>query len=91
MRGRICTWNFKGWLVCGILTINCTEHCHTYTVHLRPNIIPNVSFHQLTHMHRHIYLHCKKGFRFSLPNRDVTYQTLPGREKLNYSRPGRVW
>jgi hypothetical protein len=24
-------------------------------------------------------------------SRDVTYQTFPGREKFNYSRPGRVW
>jgi hypothetical protein len=30
----------------------------------------------------------KKGYCFS---RDVTNQTLPGRELLNYSRLGRVW
>ncbi len=28
---------------------------------------------------------------FPVPSRDVTYQTLPGREYFNYSRPGRVW
>ncbi len=36
-------------------------------------------------------LHCKKkvgGFPVAI--RDVTYQTLPGRELFNYSRPGRV-
>jgi hypothetical protein len=27
---------------------------------------------------------------FPVPSRDVTYLTLPGREKLNYSWPGRV-
>ncbi len=36
-------------------------------------------------------LHCKKSFNFPVPSRDVTSQTIPGREKLNYSRPGRVW
>ncbi len=33
----------------------------------------------------------KKVSHFPVPSRDVTDQTLPGREKLNYSRPGRVW
>ncbi len=28
---------------------------------------------------------------FPVPSRDVTNQTLPGREKFNYSRPGRLW
>ncbi len=28
---------------------------------------------------------------FPVSSRDVTNQTLPGRELLNYSRPGRVW
>ncbi len=28
---------------------------------------------------------------FPVPSRDVTNQTLPGQEQLNYSRPGRVW
>ncbi len=37
---------------------------------------------------RHL-LHCKKGSRFSRPQ--PGHQTLPGRELLNYSRPGRVW
>jgi hypothetical protein len=32
----------------------------------------------------------KKVCNFSVPSRDVTDETLPGREKLNYSRPGRV-
>ncbi len=37
-------------------------------------------------------LHCKKGYsEFPFPSRDVTNQTLPGRESFNYSRPGRVW
>jgi hypothetical protein len=27
---------------------------------------------------------------FSVPSREVTNQTLPGREKLKYSRPGRA-
>ena len=36
-------------------------------------------------------LHCKKKFRdFSVPSRDVTNQTLPGKELFNYSRPGKV-
>jgi len=30
-------------------------------------------------------------FKKSLPSRDATYQTLPGREYLNSSPPGRVW
>jgi hypothetical protein len=34
----------------------------------------------------------KKGLPFSRhPSRDVTNQTLPGREQFKYSRPGRVW
>jgi hypothetical protein len=28
---------------------------------------------------------------FPVSSRDVAYQTPPGREKLNYSPPGRVW
>jgi hypothetical protein len=36
-----------------------------------------------------LFIHRKKGKRHSRP-RDVTYHTLPGWEKLNYSRPGRV-
>jgi hypothetical protein len=37
--------------------------------------------------------HCtvKKVIDFPVPGRDVTDQTLQVREKLNYSRPGRVW
>ncbi len=38
------------------------------------------------------YVHCKKNVTdFSIPNRDVTNQTLPGLEFFNYSRPWRVW
>jgi hypothetical protein len=33
----------------------------------------------------------KKGYRFSHPSRDVTNQTLPDREFLDFSRRGRVW
>jgi hypothetical protein len=33
----------------------------------------------------------KRVYCFPVPSRDLTYQTLPWREKLNYSRPGRVW
>jgi hypothetical protein len=33
----------------------------------------------------------KKVIVFPVPRRDVTNQTLPGREKFNYSRAGRVW
>ncbi len=33
----------------------------------------------------------KKATGLPVPSRDVTIQTLPGRELLNYSRPGRVW
>jgi hypothetical protein len=33
----------------------------------------------------------KKVIVFSVPIRDVTNQTLSGRELLNYSRLGRVW
>ncbi len=33
----------------------------------------------------------KKDYRFSVPSRDVTNQTPPGRELLNCSQPGRVW
>jgi hypothetical protein len=32
----------------------------------------------------------KKG-DFTVPSWDITNQTLPGREKFNYSRPGWVW
>ncbi len=35
-------------------------------------------------------LHWKKGWRFSLPIRDVTYQNLPGGEYFNCSRSGRI-
>jgi hypothetical protein len=39
-----------------------------------------------------VAIHCKKKVSgFPVPSRDVTDQTLPGRELLNYSRPGRVW
>ncbi len=35
-------------------------------------------------------LHCKKKVNdLPVPSRDVTYQTLPGREYLNYFQPGR--
>jgi hypothetical protein len=37
------------------------------------------------------YKPVKKFIDFPVPSRDVTDQTLPGREKINYSRPGRVW
>ncbi len=33
----------------------------------------------------------KKVSRFPVPSRDVTNQSVPGREKLNYFRPGRFW
>ncbi len=33
----------------------------------------------------------KKVIVFPVPSRDVTNQTLPGGEKFNYSRAGRVW
>ncbi len=33
----------------------------------------------------------KKISDFPVPSRDVIYQTLPGREFLNFSQPGRVW
>ena len=33
----------------------------------------------------------KKVSDFPVPSRDVTNQTLPGRELLNYSWPQRVW
>ncbi len=33
----------------------------------------------------------KKVNDFPVPSRDITYQTLPGREQFNFSRPGRVW
>ncbi len=33
----------------------------------------------------------KKFIHFPVPSRDVTYQTLPCREKFNYSRPERVF
>ncbi len=33
----------------------------------------------------------KKVSDFPVPIRDVTNQTLPGQESLNYTRPGRVW
>ncbi len=37
-------------------------------------------------------IHCKKKVGdFPVHSRDVTNQTLPGLELLNYSRPGRVW
>ncbi len=36
------------------------------------------------------YYTVKKVSHFPVPSRDVTDQTLSGREKLNYSRPGRV-
>ncbi len=33
----------------------------------------------------------KKVSDFPVPSRDVTNQAIPGQEKFNYSRPGRVW
>ncbi len=33
----------------------------------------------------------KKVIVFPVPNLDATNQNLPGRELLNYSRPGRAW
>jgi hypothetical protein len=37
-------------------------------------------------------INCKKKVSdFPVPSRDVTNQTLPERELLNYSPPGRVW
>ncbi len=31
--------------------------------------------------------YCKQANDFPVPSRDVTYQTLPGREQFNHSRP----
>ncbi len=39
---------------------------------------------------RFLYI-VKKVSDFSVPSRDVTYQTLPGIERVNYSPPGRAW
>jgi hypothetical protein len=37
-------------------------------------------------------IYCEKNLAvFSVPSQDITLQTLPGRELLNYSRPGRAW
>ncbi len=37
-------------------------------------------------------IHCKKRLSISpVPSRDVINQTLPVRENLDYSQPGRVW
>jgi hypothetical protein len=36
-------------------------------------------------------LHCKFFIVFPVPSRDVTNQTLPGWELLNYFRLERVW
>jgi hypothetical protein len=39
-----------------------------------------------------IKIHCKKGYSLPRPKPGcVANQTLPGRELLNLSRPGRVW
>jgi hypothetical protein len=36
-----------------------------------------------------LYIHCKKKVGgFPVPSGDVTYQTLPGGEYFDYSRPG---
>ncbi len=50
-------------------------------------------FHRLSSVKKHNLYGCtvKKINYFPVPSRDVTDQTLPGREKFNYSRPGRVW
>ncbi len=37
------------------------------------------------------YYTVKKASYFPVPSQEVTYQTLPGRGKLKYSQPGRVW
>ncbi len=39
----------------------------------------------------HSNVHCKKVIVFPVPSGDVTNQSLPGQDLLNYSRPGRVW
>ncbi len=44
-----------------------------------------------SHIHISVIYTVKKVSGFPVPRRDVTYQTLPGREKLNYSSPGGVW
>ncbi len=43
--------------------------------------------HKITHvLVQHLYIHCKKRLAvFPVHSRDVTNQTLPGREYLNYS------
>ncbi len=35
-------------------------------------------------------LHCKKGYKYS-HSQPGCLQTIPDREQLNYSSPGRVW
>jgi hypothetical protein len=39
----------------------------------------------------HITHTVKKVIVFPVPSRDVTNQTFPDQELLNYSLPGRVW
>jgi hypothetical protein len=41
--------------------------------------------------HTHYTYTVKKVSDFPVPSRDVTYKALPGREKFNYSWPGKVW
>ncbi len=50
--------------------------------------IPNLA---LIEMKRNAAYTVKKVIGFPVTSREVTYQTLPGREELNNSRPGTVW
>jgi hypothetical protein len=52
--------------------------------------LPNHGWEVNERLFRHV--HCKKKvIIIPVLSRDATNQALPGRELLNYSRPGRVW
>jgi hypothetical protein len=57
---------------------------------LEPNS-PIVKYKQFASMGSRDRYNVKKDIVFTVPSRDVTNQTPPGRESLNYSRLGRVW
>ncbi len=88
---------------CTVINWSCIGFLYTVTTRIQPTIqsrrkiYTNRDAHCIIRQNKHIgksqpqdYT-VKKVNDFSLPCGDVTNQTLPGRKKLNYSRPGRVW
>jgi hypothetical protein len=74
-------FNFKNIYICSLNYLKLVFP-HSQSTVGPPELSQQVGGHRYT---------VRKVINFPVPSLDVTDQTLPGQEKLNYSRPGRVW